>query len=240
MLTRAVLLTGTLLASTIVDAQVFSRELGSFDLKLVTQPSRSMAQGLVKPTSPGSTFHGGLDLAHDSGWYAGQWAPTMGIKPGSNLEVDSYLGYKHPFDQTLSYELGVIHYSYPKLSSLDSQQIFAGLTILGTRFGAAFSNDPDRRDSTLFADLGVNQPFGLGVSMKYTTHQLGSPVSIVDGGSVSAFNDWSIKLSRPWMGIDLDLIYSDSSLDGTDCSAYSGQNTQCDGLLTFKAERAFY
>ena len=76
--------------------------------------------------------------------------------------------------------------------------------------------------------------------MKYTTHQLGSPVSIVDGGSVSAFNDWSIKLSRPWMGIDLDLIYSDSSLDGTDCSAYSGQNTQCDGLLTFKAERAFY
>ncbi|WP_338579375.1 TorF family putative porin [Pseudomonas sp. ML2-2023-6] len=240
MLTRAVLLTGTLLASTIVDAHVFSRALGDFDLKLATQPSRSMAQGLVKPTSAGSTFHGGLDLTHNSGWYAGQWAPTMGIKPGSNLEVDSYLGYKHPFDQTLSYELGMIHYSYPKLDSLDSQQFFAGLTLLGTRFGAAFSNDPDRRDSTLFADLGVNQPFGIGVSMKYTTHQLGTPVSIADGGSVRAFNDWSIKLSRPWMGIDLNLIYSDSSLDDTECSAYSGQNAECDGLLTFKAERAFY
>ena len=239
MLTRAVLLTGTLLASTIVDAQVFSRELGSFDLKLATQPSRSMAQGLVKPTSPGSTFHGGLDLAHDSGWYAGQWAPTMGIKPGSNLEVDSYLGYKHPFDQTLSYELGVIHYSYPKLSSLDSQQIFAGLTILGTRFGAAFSNDPDRRDSTLFADLGGTQPFGIGVSMKYTTHQLGAPAS-VEGGSIRSFSDWSVKFSRPWMGVDLDLIYSDSSLSGSDCSAYSGHNSQCDGLLTLKAERSFY
>ena len=118
--------------------------------------------------------------------------------------------------------------------------IFAGLTILGTRFGAAFSNDPDRRDSTLFADLGVNQPFGIGVSMKYTTHQLGTPVSIADGGSVRAFNDWSVKLSRPWMGVDLNLIYSDSSLDGGECSAYSGQNSQCDGLLTFKAERSFY
>jgi len=240
MLTQALLLAGTLLVSTMANAQVFSRELGDFDLKLATQPSRTMAQGLVKPTSSGSTFHGGLDLSHDSGWYAGQWAPTMGSKPGSNLEVDSYLGYKHPFDQTLSYELGMIHYSYPKLNELDSQQIFAGLTILGTRFGAAFSNDPDRKDSTLFADLGVNQPFGIGISLKYTTHQLGTPVSIADGSSIHAFNDCSVKFSRPWMGIDLNLIYSDSSLDGGECSAYSGQNSQCDGLLTFKAERTFY
>ena len=240
MLTRALMLAGTLLTSTLVDAHVFSRELGDFDLKLATQPSRSMAQGLVKPTSAGSTFHGSLDLTHDSGWYVGQWAPTMGIKPGTNLEIDSYLGYKHPFDQTLSYELGMIHYSYPKLSPLDSQQLYAGLTILGTRFGAAFSNDPDRKDTTLFADLGVNQPLGIGVSMKYTTHQLSSPVSIAEGGSVRTFNDWSIKFSRPFMGIDLNLIYSDSNLDGTQCSAYSGQNAQCDGLVTFKAERAFY
>ena len=238
--TRVLLLTIGMLASSLVNAQVFSRELGDFDLKLATQPSRSMAQGLVKPTSPGSSFHGGLDLSHDSGWYVGQWAPTMGIKPGSNLEVDSYLGYKHPFDESLSYELGMIHYSYPKLSPLDSQQFYAGLTLLGTRFGAAFSNDPGRRDSTLFADLGLNQPFGIGMSMKYTAHQLDSPVSIVEGGSVHAFNDWSVNLSRPWRGIDLNLIYSDSSLSGNDCSAYSGQNSQCDGLLTFKAERTFY
>lgn len=240
MLTRALLLISSILASTLVDAQVFSRELGDFDLKLATQPSRSMAQGLVKPTSPGSTFHGGLDVTHDSGWYIGQWAPTMGIKPGSNLEIDSYVGYQHLFDHTLSYEVGIIHFSYPKLSPLDSHQFYAGLTVLGTRFGAAFSNDPDRRDSTLFADLGVNQPFGVGVSMKYTTHQLGTPVSITEGNNVSAFNDWSVKLSRPFMGIDVNLIYSDSNLSGDECSAYSGQNTQCDGLVTLKAERTFY
>ena len=67
MLIKTLLLTGTLLASTVVNAQVFSRELGDFDLKLATQPTRSMAQGLVKPTSPGSTFHGGLDVTHESG-----------------------------------------------------------------------------------------------------------------------------------------------------------------------------
>lgn len=235
----SILLAGTLLACSVADAQIFQRELGDFDLKLGTTPSRSMAEGLVKPSSSGS-FHGGLDLSHDSGWYVGQWAPSMGVSPSSNLEVDSYMGFKQSFDSTLGYELGMIHYSYPKLSLLDSQELYGGLTLLGSRFGAAFSSDPDKSNSTLFADLGGTQPFGIGISVKYTAHQLGSAVSIADGGYVSSFNDWSVKFSRPWMGIDLDLIYSDSNLSGGDCAAYSGHNTECDALLTFKAVHSFY
>ncbi|MCU0120567.1 TorF family putative porin [Pseudomonas sp. B2M1-30] len=231
------LLVGLLVYPT-AHAQVFQRELGDFDLKLGTTPSRSMAQGLVKPSAVGS-FHGGLDLSHDSGLYVGQWAPSMGITPGKNLEIDSYVGFKQPFDQTLGYEVGMIQYSYPRVDTPDSQELFGGLTLLGSRFGIALSNDPDKQNSTLFADLGGNQPFGIGISMKYTTHQLNTPAA-VDGGYVSSFNDWSVKLSRPFMGIDLDLIYSNSNLSGSDCSAYSGHNSQCDGLVTLKAERAFY
>jgi len=227
-----------LMASPVAHAQIFQRELGDFDLKLGTTPSRSMAQGLVKPSAVGS-FHGGLDLSHDSGLYVGQYAPSMGLTPGKNLEIDSYIGFKQPFDQTLGYEVGMIHYSYPKVDTLDSQEFFGGLTLLGSRFGIALSNDPDKQNNTLFADLGGNPPFGIGISMKYTTHQLNTPVS-VDGGYVSSFTDWSVKFSRPVMGIDLDLIYSNSSLNGSDCSAYSGHNSQCDGLVTLKAERTFY
>ena len=235
-----IFLVGALIASPLAEAQIFQRELGDFDLKLGTTPSRSMAQGLVKPTSPGSdSFHGGLDLSHDSGLYVGQYAPSMGLTPGKNLEIDSYVGFKQPFDQTLGYEVGMIHYSYPKVETLDSQELFGGLTLLGSRFGIAVSNDPDKQNNTLFADLGGNQPFGIGISMKYTTHQLNTPVS-VDGGYVSSFTDWSVKFSRPFMGVDLDLIYSNSNLSGSECSAYSGHNSQCDGLVTLKAERAFY
>ncbi|KAB0508558.1 MULTISPECIES: TorF family putative porin [Pseudomonas] len=231
-------LLGSLLWYSVAQAQVFQRELGDFDLKLATTPSRSMAQGLVKPSTTGS-FHGGLDLSHDSGFYVGQWSPSMGLSPSSNLEVDSYMGFKQPFDHSLGYEVGMIHYSYPKADTLDSQELFGGLTLLGSRFGAAFSNDPDKQNSTLFADLSGNQPFGIGISLKYTTHQLNTPVS-VDDGYVGSFTDWSVKLSRPFMGIDLDLIYSDSSLSGSDCSAYSGHNSQCDGLVTLKAAHSFY
>ncbi|EJM18973.1 hypothetical protein PMI22_03072 [Pseudomonas sp. GM21] len=228
----------TLLACPVANAQIFQRELGDFDLKLGTTASRSMAQGLVKPSSSGS-FHGGLDLTHDSGFYVGQWAPSMGLSPGKNLEVDSYVGFKQPFDQTLGYEVGMIHYSYPKVDTLDSQELFGGLTLLGSRFGAAVSNDPDKLNRTLFANLSGNQPFGIGISMKYTTHQFYTPVS-VDDGYIGSFTDWSVQLSRPFMGIDLDLIYSDSSLSGNNCSAYSGHNSQCDGLVTLKAEHTFY
>ena len=228
----------SLLSGATAHAQVFQGELGDFDLKLGTTPSRSMAQGLVKPAAVGS-FHGGLDLSHDSGVYFGQYAPSMGISPGKNLEIDSYVGFKQPFDQVLGYEVGMIHYSYPRVDTLDSQELFGGLTLLGSRFGIALSNDPDKQNNTLFADLTGNQPFGIGVSMKYTTHRLNTPVA-VDGGYVSSFTDWSVKLSRPFMGVDLDLIYSDSSLSGSDCSAYSGHNSECDGLVTLKAVRTFY
>ena len=228
----------SLLSGATAHAQVFQGELGDFDLKLGTTPSRSMAQGLVKPAAVGS-FHGGLDLSHDSGVYFGQYAPSIGISPGKNLEIDSYVGFKQPFDQVLGYEVGMIHYSYPRVDTLDSQELFGGLTLLGSRFGIALSNDPDKQNNTLFADLTGNQPFGIGVSMKYTMHQLNTPVA-VDGGYISSFSDWSVKLSRPFMGVDLDLIYSNSSLSGSDCSAYSGHNSECDGLVTLKAVRTFY
>ncbi|WP_339483524.1 MULTISPECIES: TorF family putative porin [unclassified Pseudomonas] len=229
-------LTVSLLSCSLVHGQVFQRELGDFDLKLGTTPSRSMAQGLVTPSSSGS-FHGGLDLSHDSGWYVGHWSPSVGVS--ANLEVDSYIGFKQPFDQTLGYEVGLIHYSYPTLDTPGSQEFYGGLTVFGSRFGAALSNDPDKQNSTLFADLGGNIPFGIGISAKYTTHQLNTPVS-VENGYVGSFSDWSLKISRPWMGIDLDLIYSDSSLSGSSCSAYSGHNSECDSLLTLKMAHPFY
>lgn len=126
MLKTCIFLIAALAASPLAEAQIFQRELGDFDLKLGTTPSRSMAQGLVKPTSPGSdAFHGGLDLSHDSGLYVGQFSPNMGLSSASNLEIDSYMGFKHPFDQTLGYEVGLIHYSYPSLSPLTARSSMA-------------------------------------------------------------------------------------------------------------------
>ncbi|SHN22153.1 conserved hypothetical protein [Pseudomonas asturiensis] len=221
-------------------AQVLERDLGDFDLKLATTPTRSMAQGLVTPSGGSGSFHGGMDLTHESGFYFGQWAPNMGFTSDSTLEVDSYMGFKKPFDNTLGYELGMIRYSYPDTSQIDSHEFYAGLRMENSRVGAAFSNDVGSRDSTVFIDLGAIERLGVGVRMQYANHQFDTPQTAADGGQISGFNDWSLNLSRPWLGIDMNLIYSGSSLSGGDCSVYSGHNARCDGTFTLKAVRSFF
>jgi uncharacterized protein (TIGR02001 family) len=220
-------------------AQVFQRDIGDFDLKLGTTPSRSMAAGLVQP-STGSSFHGGLDLTHESGLYFGQWSPSMGLTSSSNLEVDSYVGFKHPFDNALGYEVGVIQYSYPEVDAPSTHAFYAGLRVMDRRFGAAFNNTPDSQNSTLFADLGGLPLLDVGFTMKVSNHQLTTPFTIGEGQEVRAFNDWSLQMSRPIGSFDLNFIYSGSDLSGANCAAYSGQNGQCDSLFMLKAQHAFF
>lgn len=219
-------------------AQVMQRELGDYALQLGTTPTRSMAQGLVQP-SQGGTFQGGLDLTHDSGWYLGQWSPSMGIARDSKLELDSYSGFKRPFNNRFGYEMGLIRYSHPGFNDRDSNEYYAGLTLLESRFGAAFSQAPGRRDSTLLMNLAL-QPLAMNVSMKYANHALDDAVGYGDGSQIRMFNDWSLNLSRPWAGIDLNLSYSGSSLAGPQCVAYSGHNSYCEDFVMLKAERSLF
>ncbi|MFF7066242.1 TorF family putative porin [Pseudomonas sp. NPDC008258] len=233
------LLSAALLFSPVLLAQQIKRELGSFDFTLGTTPSRTMAQGLISPSAVGA-FHGGLDFSHPSGWYLGQYAPSMGVTPNSTLRLDSYLGYKHHFDSSLGYEVGLIHYSQPNIAGPDSYALYGGISVLGSRFGGALRDNPDNRTSTLFADFGQLPLFDVDLTVKLAHHQLGTPFTIGDGSQVNAFSDWSLELSRPWLGIDLNLIYSNSNLSGGGCDAYSGFNTYCDSVVTLKAQRSFF
>lgn len=227
------------MCSQAVTAQQIQRQLGDFDFRLGTGSSRSMAQGLISP-SPVGTFHGGLDVSHASGWYFGQYAPSMGLTPASTLRLDSYLGLKQRFNDSLGYEVGLIHYSLPNIAGGDSYALYGGLSLLGSRFGGALRNNPDNRTGTLFADLGQLPLLDAGITLKVAHHRLGTPFTISDGSQVQGFSDWSLQLSRPWLGLDLDLIYSSSDLSGSGCAAYAGINAYCDGMITFKAQRSFF
>jgi uncharacterized protein (TIGR02001 family) len=231
-------------SATLAHAQVLEREVGAFDVKLGSTPTRSMAQGLVQPNAAG-TFHGGLDLTHDSGWYLGQWVPNAGLSKGATLQMDSYLGFKHAFSgapvtDRLGYELGMIRYSHPDVAGNDSNEFYAGLTMLDSRFGAAFSNAPGRFDSTLYADLGMVQLLGFDMTLKYGNHALDAPILLSGGEAVRVFNDWSLNFSRSLLGFDVDLSYSSSSLEGAGCDAYSGHNARCESQIVLKTEHRLF
>lgn len=220
-------------------SSVVEREVGDFDIKLGTAPARSMAHGLIEPTTVGA-FHGGLDLTHTSGWYVGQWSPSAGVT-NAPLEMNSYAGFaRQPFDHSLGYELGLIRYSFPELEDRNHDSYYVGMNFGGSRLGMAMNAKEGRTNSTLFLDLGSITPFGVGVRMKYSSYALDNPHYLPGDRSVGMFQDWSLNLSRPWLGIQLDLSYTGSSLAGAECGAYSGQNARCDALVTFRAERQLY
>lgn len=218
-------------------AQPTERELGDFDLKMAYVPTRSMANGLVSPQSTGSV-HGGIDISHSSGLYMGQWALNLDPTNAQALETDSYLGFQHPLNADIGYEVGTLINSYPTLEAL-SKQYYAGLSLYDSRLGTAFSLNPDREDRTLLADLGLLQPLGFDLVVKYSNHALFTPVE-TDGGAVGRFTDWSVNVSRPWLGIDLGISYSGSSLDQSQCGAYSGSNPYCDDALMLRASRLLF
>ncbi len=233
------LLSAALLLSPSIQAQQIQRQLGDFDFKLATTPSRTMAEGLISPTAVGS-FHGGVDLSHPNGLYFGQYAPSMGLTKASTLKLDNYVGYKQRFTDSLGFEAGMIHYSYPNQTDANSYALYGGLSLLGSRFGGAFNDTPSNRTGTLFANLGRLPLLDVDFSMKVAHHQFGTPFSRVDGNAIDSFNDWSLKLSRPWRGMDLDFTYSNSNLSGSGCDAYAGINSTCDSMVTLRAQRSFF
>ncbi|MFV3305856.1 TorF family putative porin [Pseudomonas sp. NY15181] len=222
----------------VAHAQVMQRELGEFELKFANSPTRSLAQGLIQP-GQATGAQGGVDVGHTSGWYVGSW--TSNLEQDKPLEIDSYAGFKHPLgDGKLGYELGTLRYARPEQPDYDRQALYGGLSVFGSRLGAAYSNQNGRSTATLFTDLGLEQDVGFDVSFKYSTYNLAEPASLSGGGSVSGFGDWSVNLSRPWLGVDLNFSYSGSSLTGSDCSAYSGHNTYCDTAVMFKASKPLF
>ena len=223
-----------------VSAQVMERSYGAFNVKLGTSPIRSMAQGLVTPTGGSGSFHGGFDLTHDSGLYFGQWTPSFGVASGSTLEVDHYLGFKKPFDNTLGYEMGVIRYSHPEIKQLDSYEFYGGFRMLDKRIGTAFSSDLGRTVSTVFVDVGSIEPLGLGLRMQYATHRFTTTQIGDDGNRVDGFSDWSVNVSRSLFGVEMNLVYSGSTLDAGTCNVYSGHNDRCEQVFNLKVARSFF
>ena len=46
--------------------------------------------------------------------------------------------------------MGLIRYSRPEQPANDAAELYGGLSIFGSRLGAALSSDPGRNDTTLF------------------------------------------------------------------------------------------
>lgn len=67
-------------------------------------------------TNYGAALQGGIDVAHRSGFYLGNWNSNVAqdLYNGASLEMDFYGGFKGEAAPGLGYDIGAIYYYYPQ------------------------------------------------------------------------------------------------------------------------------
>ena len=109
----------------------------------------------VTQTDDGAAVSGGIDYAHDSGFYLGTWVSN--IKWGSDMpsgaEVDFYGGFANEVGE-FGYDVGLIYYYYPATDYEDSD--FAELYASGSwkwfELGVAYTISGDQPSDAPFSD----------------------------------------------------------------------------------------
>lgn len=114
----------------------------------------------VSQTDDSAAVSGGLDYAHDSGFYAGTWASNVDFDDDTTAEVDLYGGFANELDGGLGYDVGVIYYWYPGANDdLDFTELYLTLSYSNFSGGVAYTvdkEDDDADENDLYYHLGAS------------------------------------------------------------------------------------
>jgi uncharacterized protein (TIGR02001 family) len=108
----------------------------------------------VTQTDDGAAVQGGIDYAHESGFYAGTWASNIDWGVGtSGAEVDLYGGFAGEYND-FGYDIGLIYYWYPADGYEDSDftEIYASGSYKWFELGLAYTVDGDQPGDAPFSD----------------------------------------------------------------------------------------
>jgi len=180
-----------------------------------------------------SSAFGGVDYAHDSGFYAGIW----GADVASGLEYDLYFGYGGSFGESGSWSVGYTGYFYTEDDP--SEPTVFDDTYTEINLGIAFG---------IFSlDYAVGEWDGFGMPSDYTFTTVAISPEVGPYYSYNTFGDQSsgdfIEIGYGWSAMDLDLsitfLYDLNAGDPDSVfldEAFSGYE---DTALTFGISKTF-
>ncbi len=158
-------------------------------------------------------LQGGIDVAHESGFYVGTWGSTIsGGSPYGELELDIYGGWGGEVAEGVSVDVGLLYYVYPTENEVadalgvdtDYFEPYASVSTtlgpVGATLGVAYAFDQnalgDEDNLYLYTDFeaGIpNTPVTLTAHLGYTD---GVFATDLDGlGNPSNSFDWGLGAS---------------------------------------------
>ena len=206
----------------------------SYNVGIVTDYRfRGISQSRLRPA-----LQGGVDFAHDSGFYLGFWASTIKILkdiPGGkgDLELDLYGGYKGKINDNFAYDVGLLRYQYPRENfptTVNTTELYGAVT-----YGPAtvkYSHSIGKQtfgvsDSRNTYYLEAAATFDLGSGYALTPHighqKYKGSVGGVSNSSFASYTDYSLGVSKD-LGNGISVSGTIVGTDTTDAFYTSGAN----------------
>jgi uncharacterized protein (TIGR02001 family) len=175
---------------------------------------RGISQSGKKPA-----INGGIDYAHNSGFYIGTWASSITwlkdttANPNTTkgpIEIDVYGGYKGSLAEGVGYDLGGLYYWYagnnlkktPGLVSPNTFELYGALTfgIVTVKYSHATTNLFGTANSKNSGYLDLSANFDLGSGWSVVPHVGAQKVK--NGNS---YSDYSVAVNKDIDGLVLSL-----------------------------------
>ena len=224
-------------------AESFDSPAGTFAVSMPATLASDYIWRGQSQTAGNGAIQGSLDIAHESGLYAGVWASNVddfafpGNNGGANIEVDYYVGFAGNITEDISYDLAWATYVYPEASVFNTDEILASVSAYGFTAGAKYAYDPQSRLYTYLA-YEYELPYGIGLGLSYGRSDYKDPLNGVDDDG-EKYSDWSVGLSKTLVGLDVSLTYTDTNIKSGTCQAWYGADDYCDTNLTVAVSKSF-
>jgi hypothetical protein len=169
----------------------------------------------ISQTQNAPAVQGGIDYAHKSGFYVGNWNSSVSsdmYSNGSGVESDLYAGFKKEIYKGLTLDVGSYNYFYPRATNntstnFDTNELFAGLGYgpVSVKYSQSLSNYFGTANSknSQYYQADIVQP--LGKSKISLLAHVGR--TEVNNSSRLDYTDYNIGLGYNLQGWDLAAKY---------------------------------
>lgn len=196
----------------------------------------------VSQTSNNAAVQGAMTFTHESGAYFGLWGSSItsfsqAYFQSAGLELDTLLGYSGKAGE-VAYDVGVMRYNYPGLSSTnngtksmgkvveaDYNEFYASVSTMGAKLGLNYSteyfNESDKF-MYVYASYGT-EVSGLGLSASVGMNKFDSDAMMRQAlgttGTDDSYMDYKLAASKSMGGLTFEGAYIGSNIDEKDCTA---------------------
>ena len=223
-LIQAVALSSTLLLTGTAFAEV-SANIGA--------TSNYLWRGVTQ-TDDAVAVQGGLDYAHESGFYAGTWASNVDFGDAATYEADFYAGYGGEFAQDFTYDISYLYYAYPDSDSdynFGEVSLLLGWKWLELRYSHVVNAESDVSCADSETDWGyiqANASFPLTEKLSLGIHYGYSQGDVVEDLFGDSYSDYNVSLSADTDLGTVSFMASDTDLDEDDVKVVLGYSYSFD------------